>query len=884
MCAAFRIPGFGVAAVLVALSLCPLEASESHAYFARRIWTGQGAAIENGVLVVVDGKVTVVGPRTATSVPTDAVRHDLGDQVIIPGLVVAETSLAGGANDVEQALTPQNSASDGFDFYADRTVPLSGGVTTVQLSPGAQRLMPGVGAVVKLGGSDPEQRMLRSHEGLRLVLSDESRNPPTIYEPPVGAVSVDRPLEPTRPQLSSTLGSAAAGLRAIFGAARRNTASAPTNGDPVMQALASHLFLGGTVRTTAHTAPEIRLALELAREFDLRMVLVDPSELRPFSAHFAEWPQRLQGVVFRGRRPGRISNPSAEQAGKQHDPWESARALVDAGLRIAIRPDDDDDLEDLLFVAGQFRQGDLTVEQTLRAITSGPAEILGVSDRVGTLAKGRDADFVVLSRDPFALHSHVLATYVDGRAVYRRETTERTTVIRADALYTGNGTVRSDATVVVQGKTVRGIGDISAGPDATIRSFPGAVIVPGFVDLGSGLGVGGSLGDEVSLETKLGDQLDATDPAIAIARQSGVTTVLFGSSNGSATPLVAFKLGDDTRVVGDPVAIRFRLGENLRSDVPGLERTLDRGKAYHEEWLRYEKALAEYEARQREAGPSETPTEEKASTEDPDQAGPSEGEGQENVEGRRPGGRGTEGRGRRPRGEGESGDGPPGRGRERGTDDGDEPAPSEEGETDSDTKADEEEKKDEAPKKPQANAGLEPYRLLFTGQIPAFVEARRGDAIEAALELFRTKHDLRTVLIGVDDLARFPDLLDGHDVSVCAGPQLFVTRDHQRMNLPLHLSQAGIPFGFQSRATTGVRDLPAVVQYAVSQGLSASEALQGLSGVAAQVLSDTSTFGALAVGHDADLVVLSGPPFELGSQVLAVMIDGRWVYEKESGR
>jgi imidazolonepropionase-like amidohydrolase len=43
-----------------------------------------------------------------------------------------------------------------------------------------------------------------------------------------------------------------------------------------------------------------------------------------------------------------------------------------------------------------------------------------------------------------------------------------------------------------------------------------------------------------------------------------------------------------------------------------------------------------------------------------------------------------------------------------------------------------------------------------------------------------------------------------------------------------------------------------------------------------------NSIGAIEVGRDADLVVLSGPPFEIASEVLAVMIDGQWVYEKES--
>src|SRR5207249_2223199 len=116
------------------------------------------------------------------------------DAVVIPGLIAAETALAERGRDDLHSLTPQHRAADGFDPYADYHNALSGGVTTAQLSPGGRRLMPGQGAVVKLFGDDPTKRMLRDDESLRVVLGEAFKSPPRVYEPPVGAVSVDKPL------------------------------------------------------------------------------------------------------------------------------------------------------------------------------------------------------------------------------------------------------------------------------------------------------------------------------------------------------------------------------------------------------------------------------------------------------------------------------------------------------------------------------------------------------------------------------------------------------------------------------------------------------------------------------------------------------------------
>src|SRR5207244_4904930 len=142
------------------------------------------------------------------TVPDDAEVHDLGSAVLIPGLVIAETTLAEGGRDDERALTPDFRAIDGFDFYADYSRALSGGVTTVQIAPGNRRLMPGQGAVVKLAGDDPGVSTLRERESLRILLGAAFKNPPRIYEPPVGAVSGARPVEPTRQQLPASVDTA----------------------------------------------------------------------------------------------------------------------------------------------------------------------------------------------------------------------------------------------------------------------------------------------------------------------------------------------------------------------------------------------------------------------------------------------------------------------------------------------------------------------------------------------------------------------------------------------------------------------------------------------------------------------------------------------------
>ncbi|MFK7822124.1 MAG: amidohydrolase family protein, partial [Planctomycetaceae bacterium] len=190
-------------------------------------------------------------------------------------------------------------------------------------------------------------------------------------------------------------------------------------------------------------------------------------------------------------------------------------------------------------------------------------------------------------------------------------------------------------------------------------------------------------------------------------------------------------------------------------------------------------------------------------------------------------------------------------------------------------------KKPKEPKKPSTSSSLEPFRAAFAGKLPVFVEATTKKTIEAAVKLFREEYKLNMILIGGDELYRVPELLAKNNVSAALGPTLIKEVENKTYNLPQILANHGVPFGFQSKATTGVRQLPMAVQYSVHKGLGRTDALSGFTAAPAQLMSLDGQVGSLSVGKDADLVVLSGPPFEISSEVLAVMIDGEWVYEKE---
>ncbi|QDV34538.1 amidohydrolase family protein [Tautonia plasticadhaerens] len=909
-----------VAALVPPATAAPPE--EAVAYRASRLWTGDGPPIEDAVLVVADGRVVAVGDQAEVEVPETAREVDLGSSaVLIPGLVAAETGLGAVREDDERALTPEVRAIDGFDPFAEFDGPLSGGVTSVQLSPGRSRLMPGRGAVVKLDGPDPADRTLDPEGDLRILLSPEALNPPRIYEPPPRLASRDRPIDPTQPQLASSLAGAVAGLRSLIGAARADDPAGGT--DPLLGPLAAALDDTGRLRVTAPGASEIRAALALAREFDLRLLLVNPLDLSPFLGRLDSWAGLVDGVVLDARfRPGEVTELPVPSPGDPEptEPWEDAASLVDAGIPVAIVPATDADLGDLLFLAGQFTAGDLSESQVLRMVTASPAELLGVGDRVGTLSPGKDADFVVLSGDPFDLHSRVREVYVSGRRSWSADPESKATVIRAGSAQLGDGSTVEAPTIVVQGGMIRGVGpDASAPIDAEVFVFEDAVVTPGLLDLAADLGLGGPLSsrppsatsstivlgpfpiiiedDEedrdfggpsrtnVSLETKLGERLVSGDPAVAVARRGGITTVLTGPRESSSpSPVVAFKLGDEPTVLRDPAAIRFQLGGNLTTAVSGLRSTLRRAGDYAKSWEKYKTDLEAYEAKKKEYEEAKARLEAEKKAEAAKRTA-EEAEKKAEAAKKESGGDSDESKDEptgdqppRPEGGGEQGQDEE-ESDEEETQEGDDPGDDDE-KTEAESESDEETLPEEPkpPKEPNKVDSLEPYRALFGGDIPALVEVSRLDEIRAAVELFRDEHELDTVLLGAADAFRDLDLLAEKDLAVVVGPDLVREVDRETVNLAQVLATRGISFGFQSQAGTGSGTLPRAVRYAVRLGLGTGDALAALSSSPAGFLGLDDRIGILAPGKDADLVVWSGPPFRPSSRVLAVMIDGTWAY------
>ena len=90
-------------------------------------------------------------------------------------------------------------------------------------------------------------------------------------------------------------------------------------------------------------------------------------------------------------------------------------ALVKAGVKWAFYSDGIDRPADLMKAVKKAIDAGLTQDQAIRALTLSPAEIFGVSDRLGSIEKGKIANLVVTKGDLFQDKTQVQFIFVDGQ-------------------------------------------------------------------------------------------------------------------------------------------------------------------------------------------------------------------------------------------------------------------------------------------------------------------------------------------------------------------------------------------------------------------------------------------------------------------------------------
>jgi imidazolonepropionase-like amidohydrolase len=665
----------------------------------------------------------------------------------------------------------------------------------------------------------------------------------------------------------------------------------------------------------AHNEDDLVKAVLFAEEVGAKLVLIDAEEAPRVADLLLERkiPVLFNSAYAPGRRdPVDASRPGLEATGS----LDGAAALARAGVKFALIPPEDPALRDVLFLAAAAVRNGMPEKDALAAVTLSPAEILGVADRVGSIARGRDADLVFLGADPFAPGASVRRVMINGEFVFERKEADVQTyrairdssgkgrgellAVKGGRLLTVTQGVMPDGLLFLEGGKISYVGrgrPLPAG--ARTIDATGLTVVPGFIDLGSHLGF--HL-DRTDLGLRRGRTsaipstttvppsalIQAEDPAFRNVAASGVTSILLAPETSGICSVVKLAAGRAV-VVRDVAALKFT-AHGGTAGYQSLKDQLAAGRKYHDDWEAYER-------QKREPASARDPITGtwKGAIESPDSPGkvdfiaelkldaatmkvtgtvqaPAIGGAAEAVEGTFDQGDLKLEQARPSKVEfALKVQGPD---HLKGT------------WFSAARKGTLECRREPLPvaskpelKEPKKDEAMEPYRKLFSKEIPAIVVARDLPAIESAARAFRVDHALDMIVAGADDAAFAGDVAFTRGASLALGHEFLRERRGARINAAEALASQGVTVAFASGGATASAQLPLLAAYAVRNGLEPFDALKSLTVNPSRMLKLDGRIGALERGRDADVVLFTGDPFSPSSRVRYVIVDGKIVYE-----
>ncbi len=406
----FHLRMTGVIAVLLVVP--PLKAQERPiAFTGAEILPISSAAIDDGVLIVEGGVITAVGPRAAVTIPADAIVYEATGQVIMPGLVDTHSHIGGG--DGGGGASPIHGdvrILDALDVRHDRIrTARAGGLTTVNIMPGSGLLMSGQTAYVKLKNGRTIGDLLFCEDvladvcgGLKMAngtnpLAEGSESPSTRAKS--AALVRQRFLD-------------AQNYQQRLRAAGDDPSQRPDR-DLELELLVEVLEQKRIVHHHTHRHDDILTVLRLQREFDFPLVLHHVTEGGMVAEEIATAGVPASIIL--------IDAPGGKLEAMNLS-FGTGAALESAGVSVAYHTDDPiTDSRHLLRSAAIGVRAGMSREGALQALTLAGATMLGLEDRVGSLEVAKDADFIILSGDPFSIYSHVEQTWIDGTKVFDRE-------------------------------------------------------------------------------------------------------------------------------------------------------------------------------------------------------------------------------------------------------------------------------------------------------------------------------------------------------------------------------------------------------------------------------------------------------------------------------
>jgi imidazolonepropionase-like amidohydrolase len=385
------------------------------------ILTAAGPTIRGGSILLRDGKIAELG--STVSAPADAVVIDGTGKYVTPGIIDTHSHIGAGGvpgdqgsqtNDVNEATNPVTAQVwvEHSVWPQDAQFPrtLAGGVTTIQVLPGSANLIGGRSVVLKVVPSRTVQGMKfpGAKYGLKMACGE---NPKRVYSQRGPST-----------RMGNVAGYRAAWIQAE--AYRRrwdkwnasHTGEAPTR-DLGLETLAEVLRGNILVHNHCYRADEMAQMMDIAKEFGYKIRSfhhgVEAYKIADLLARdsigasvWADWggfkmeaADGIRGNMALLNRAGvHTIMHSDDASGEQRLNQEAAKAMAE-GKRIGVP---------------------VSEEDAVKWMTIHPAWALGIDDRTGSLERGKNADVVLWSGNPFSVYSRAEKVWVDGAMLFDR--------------------------------------------------------------------------------------------------------------------------------------------------------------------------------------------------------------------------------------------------------------------------------------------------------------------------------------------------------------------------------------------------------------------------------------------------------------------------------
>jgi imidazolonepropionase-like amidohydrolase len=375
----------------------PLPSGERLALVGARIVPVAGDPIERGTLLIDGERIAALGADV--QVPAGFTRVELQGLSVYPGLIDAGTHLGlteigsvAGTNDIGEiaAANPELTAATAFNPHSELVpVARAAGITAVVTSPN-RALVSGQASLMRLDGWTPREATVADAVGL------------TVEMP---AIPWEKDSKEERTKKLKELRELLKEAKEFDGLGRAPASAAELK----LAALAPYATGRRPILFRADGRRQIDAAVELAVELGLKPILVGGRE----AWKRTELLKKHDVPVILGP----VLSLPMERYDAYDAPFAAAARLHAAGVRFCLQTDDASAVRNLPVQAAVAAAYGLPRAEALRAVTLRPAEILGVSDRLGSLEPGKSADLIVTDGDPLEIVTRVLMVVIRGRPV-----------------------------------------------------------------------------------------------------------------------------------------------------------------------------------------------------------------------------------------------------------------------------------------------------------------------------------------------------------------------------------------------------------------------------------------------------------------------------------